>query len=131
MLRDDQELCDCFAYVPVAFTQSDMSLGLLCHIDSGERGMCDVAIGVSPEGATVLAGERCSEVSVTCNVQCERGALMSIIRGEVDPMNALMSGQVTVDDLGQLMAFKIAFSFNRAAFNAFLDERRRLAGATI
>ena len=55
---------------------------------------------------------------------------MSIIRGEVDPMNALMSGQVTVDDLGQLMAFKIAFSFNRAAFNAFLDERRRLAGAT-
>ena len=42
----------------------------------------------------------------------------------------LMSGQVTVDDLGQLMAFKIAFSFNRAAFNAFLDERRRLAGAT-
>ena len=80
-------------------------------------------------GATVLAGERLADVAVTCTVGCEREALMQIIKGEVDPMNALMTGQVTVDDLGQLMAFKIAFSFFRPAFNAFLEEMRRAAAA--
>ena len=130
LLGDDAELIDTVAYVPVGFIGSEMTVGLLCRVSDGVGGVpLQVVIGASPEGAVVLAGERLGEVSVTCTVDCQREALVQILRGEVEPLMALTSGQVMVDDLGQLMAWKCAFRFERSEFNAFLGERRRLAAA--
>ena len=82
-----------------------------------------VAIGASADGCAVLAGERIGEVTVTCTVDCAREPLLQILRGEVEPLMALSTGQVQVDDLGQLMAFKMSFNLNRAAFDAYLASR--------
>ena len=128
LLGDDVELIDTVAFVTVAFIGSEMTVGLLCRVTDGETPL-QVVIGASPEGAVVLAGERMSELTVTCTIDCQREPLVQILRGDLEPLMALTSGQVMVDDLGQLMAWKCAFRFERSEFNAFLGERRRLAAA--
>ena len=130
LLGDDIELIDTVAYVSVGFIGSEMTVGLLCRVADGVGGTpLQVVIGASPEGAVVLAGERMSEVTVTCTIDCQREPLVQILRGDLEPLMALTSGLVMVDDLGQLMAWKCAFRFERSEFNAFLGERRRLAAA--
>jgi putative sterol carrier protein len=130
LLGDDAELIDTVAFVTVAFIGSEMTLGLLCRVTDSVGGTpLQVVIGASPEGAVVLAGERMSELTVTCTIDCQREPLVQILRGDLEPLMALTSGQVVVDDLGQLMAWKCAFRFERSEFNAFLGERRRLAAA--
>lgn len=44
--------------------------------------------------------------------------------GELDATNAIVCGMVMVDDLAQLMAFKMAFKLERAVFNAYLASGR-------
>jgi putative sterol carrier protein len=130
LLGDDVELIDTVAYVSVGFVGSEMTVGLLCRVSDGVGDTpLQVVIGASPEGAVVLAGERMSELTVTCTIDCQREPLVQILRGDLEPLMALTSGQVMVDDLGQLMAWKCAFRFERSEFNAFLGERRRLAAA--
>ena len=130
LLGDDIELIDTVAYVSVGFIGSEMTVGLLARVADGVGGTpLQVVIGASPEGAVVLAGERMSEVTVTCTIDCQREPLVQILRGDLEPLMALTSGLVMVDDLGQLMAWKCAFRFERSEFNAFLEERRRLAAA--
>ena len=53
---------------------------------------------------------------------------MEIIRGELEATNALMEGKIIVDDLGMLMAFRMAFKFQRELFDAYLRERGCGAG---
>ena len=61
-----------------------------------------------------------AEIQKTVEVTCERVVLMQIIRGDLAPEMALAMGQVDVDDLGQLMAFKMAFKLERPVFNEYL-----------
>eukprot|EP00908_Phaeocystis_cordata_P001299 Transcript_11383.p1 GENE.Transcript_11383~~Transcript_11383.p1 ORF type:complete len:692 (+),score=278.41 Transcript_11383:474-2549(+) len=129
LLRDDSEFVDAVAFVLAhAFLGSEMSVGAMFRVSGFEGGTTrQVAIGASPDGCAVLAGERIGEVTITCTVDCAREPLLQILRGEVEPLMALSTGQVQVDDLGQLMAWKCAFRFERPEFNAYISERRRLA----
>ena len=40
--------------------------------------------------------------------------------GELEATNAIVCGMVMVDDLAQLMGFKMAFKLEREAFEAYL-----------
>ena len=80
-----------------------------------------------PFGAQSRA-DACAEVPTTCHVTCERTVLMQIIKGELEATNAIVGGQVVVDDLGQLMAFKMAFKLERAAFEEYMREQREGGG---
>ena len=103
-----------------------MDIGVLCQL-SREDGAAPRTLGiwVSPEGVRVYADEEAPLMpAVTCNISCEREVLMQIIRGEMEATNAIMSGLVMVDDLGQLMAFKMAFKLERAAFEEYLAKSK-------
>ena len=67
-------------------------------------------------------GSRSSWLPGLAHVTCERVVLMQIIRGDLAPEMALAMGQVDVDDLGQLMAFKMAFKLERELFDAYLTK---------
>ena len=103
-----------------------MDVGLLCKL-SHENGTRDLGICVTPAGVSVHVDEDAASMAVTCNVSCERGILMQMIRGEIEATNAITTGQVIVDDLGQLMAFKMAFKLERDAFNEYLESKRTVA----
>ena len=125
-LADDAELHMAASYLPVAFEASSMDIGVLCQL-SREDGAAPRTLGiwVSPEGVRVYADEEAPLMpAVTCNISCEREVLMQIIRGEMEATNAIMSGLVMVDDLGQLMAFKMAFKLERAAFEEYLAKSK-------
>ena len=49
-------------------------------------------------------------------------ALQAQAATEMAPEMALAMGQVDVDDLGQLMAFKMAFKLERELFDAYLTK---------
>ena len=125
-LVDDAELYMAASYLPVAFEASSMDIGVLCQL-SREDGAAPRTLGiwVSPAGVRVYADEEAPKMpAVTCNISCEREVLMQIIRGEMEATNAIMSGLVMVDDLGQLMAFKMAFRLERATFEEYLAKKR-------
>ena len=123
-LADDHELYIAVSYLPYAFEQSDMTIGLLCHLSNeGEGTNRELGVLVHSEGVEIYADETSTQMETTCNVTCEREMLMQIIRGELDATNAIMSGLVIVDDLGQLLAFKMAFKLNREAFDEYLAKR--------
>ena len=125
-LVDDAELYMAASYLPVAFEASSMDIGVLCQL-SREDGAAPRTLGiwVSPAGVRVYADEEAPKMpAVTCNISCEREVLMQIIRGEMEATNAIMSGLVMVDDLGQLMAFKMAFKLERATFEEYLAKKR-------
>ena len=120
LLRDDHDLYVAVAYLWHAFTDSSMTVCLNCHLahDGETRHM---GIAVTPDGPKVYAGEELlAEMTPTCEVMCDRDVLMRIIRGEMEATNAMMEGLVMVDDLGQLMAFKMAFKLEREAFDVYL-----------
>ena len=48
---------------------------------------------------------------------------MQIIRGELDATNAIVGGMVSVDDIAQIMCFKMAFKLERAVFDTYLASR--------
>jgi len=126
-LVDDAELYMAASYLPVAFEASSMDIGVLCQL-SREDGAAPRTLGiwVSPAGVRVYADEEAPKMpAVTCNISCEREVLMQIIRGEMEATNAIMSGLVMVDDLGQLMAFKMAFRLERATFEEYLAKSKR------
>ena len=100
-----------------------MEIGLLCNL-SHEGSQRTVGVFVDEGGVRIFADETASEMTVTCNITCERELLMQIIRGELDATNAIMGGLIMVDDLGQLMAFKMAFNLKRELFEAFLKLHR-------
>ena len=106
-----------------------MEIGVLCQLSREDGGVPrTMGIWVSPAGVRVYADEDAPSMpAVTCNISCEREVLMQIIRGELDATNAIMSGLVMVDDLGQLMAFKMAFKLERAAFEEYLAQSKRAA----
>ena len=122
-LSDDPELYTAVSYLPHAFEESSMEIGLLCNL-THEGVKRTVGVYVDAEGVRIYADETAPEMAVTCNITCERELLMQIIRGELDATNAIMGGLVEVDDLGMLMAFKMAFNLKRELFDAFLKLHR-------
>mmetsp|Transcript_47892 Transcript_47892/g.95623 ORF Transcript_47892/g.95623 Transcript_47892/m.95623 type:complete len:104 (-) Transcript_47892:455-766(-) len=97
-----------------------MTICLHCHL-AQENGVREIGIEVSPSGPRIYADEMLQEMAATCEVSCERDVLMAIIRGQTDATDAIVGGLVLVDDLGQLMAFKMAFKLERPAFDAYLE----------
>ena len=128
-LADDPELYTAVSYMPYAFVQSSMNIGLLCHLASGSGDERRLGVSVRPDGVEIFADDAAESMACTCNVHCERETLMQVLRGERDAMGALMAGQLLVDDLGQLMALKMCFTWNRAAFEAFVKRKERAASA--
>ena len=120
-LRDDPELHMAASYLPVAFEESSMEIGVLCQLSRDDGSSRTLGIWVSALGVRVFADEDAASMpAVTCNIMCDREVLMQMIRGELEATNAITSGMVMVDDLGQLMAFKMAFKLERDAFEAYL-----------
>eukprot|EP00322_Chrysochromulina_rotalis_P029015 CAMPEP_0115882720 /NCGR_PEP_ID=MMETSP0287-20121206/29156_1 /TAXON_ID=412157 /ORGANISM="Chrysochromulina rotalis, Strain UIO044" /LENGTH=316 /DNA_ID=CAMNT_0003338819 /DNA_START=1 /DNA_END=952 /DNA_ORIENTATION=- len=126
-LHDDPELQAAAAYLPMAFEESSMEVGLLAQLSHADGHTRTLGIWVSADGVRIYADEDASSMAVTCNIMCEREVLMQIIRGELDATAAITSGMVMVDDLGQLMAFKMAFKLDRAAFDAYLASKNSVA----
>ena len=119
-LADDPELQFATSFLFVAFEQSSMEIRLLCHLSDGDKAR-DMTICVTPDGVQFLVGA--SDVEPTCTVSCTREVLMQIIRGELDATNAIVGGLVAVDDIAQIMCFKMAFKLERAVFDAYLASR--------
>ncbi|KAL3898313.1 MAG: hypothetical protein SGPRY_012867, partial [Prymnesium sp.] len=121
-LADDPELQLATSFLFHAFEQSSMEIRLLCHLSHGESTR-ELSICVTPDGVTVIAAA-CE--GPTCVVSCSREVLMQIIRGEVEASSAIVGGLVVVDDIAQIMCFKMAFKLERAAFDAYLSSRPEL-----
>ena len=119
-LVDDPELQFATSFLFVAFEESSMEIRLLCHLSDGEK-VRDMGIYVTPDGVQILAGA--SDMEPTCTVSCTREVLMQIIRGELDATNAIVGGMVSVDDIAQIMCFKMAFKLERAVFDTYLASR--------
>ena len=93
-LEDDRELYVAVSYLPYAFEQSDMEIGLLCHL-SHEGANRELGVQVKPDGIRIFADDASREMPCTCNITCERSVLMQIIQGEFDATSAITSGKVT------------------------------------
>ena len=119
-LSDDPELQFATSFLFVAFEQSTVEIRLLCHLADGDK-MREMTICVTPDGVQTIVGP--CDVVPTCTVSCTREVLMQIIRGELDATNAIVGGMVAVDDIAQIMCFKMAFKLERAAFDAYLASR--------
>ena len=57
-LADDHELYIAVSYLPYAFEQSDMTIGLLCHLSNeGEGTNRELGVLVHSEGVEIYADE--------------------------------------------------------------------------
>ena len=100
-----------------SFRGSSLRLCLRIRVTSAAADApLDLVIDVGPNGAGASRYDATFEWPVApCTISCDRAALLGVIRGTSSPMNALMSGEVMVDDLGQLMAFSTCFDFEAIA----------------
>jgi len=72
-----------------------------------------MTICVTPDGVRFIVGNPPADAPPpTCTVSCSRESLMQIIRGELDATNAIVGGLVMVDDIAQIMCFKMAFALS-------------------
>ena len=124
-LSDDPELQRAVTYLFIAYDQCSLEINLLCRLTHEGVPLRNLCVCVGADGVQVLCDEDASKATATCTVDCDREVLMQMIRGELDAAAALVAGQVVVDDLGQLMAFKAAFRLERAAFDAYLQRTWR------
>jgi len=118
-LADDPELQFAVSFLYHSFQSSSVEIRLMCHLSNGDSGR-DMMLCVGVDGVHVIAGELPAEPAPTCTVSCDRAILMQIIRGELEATNAIVCGMVMVDDLAQLMGFKMAFKLEREVFEAYL-----------
>ena len=111
--HQDPELHEALAGLLGAFCKSSLRLCMRCRIAAAPSNPAlDIIIDVAPEGASArMYGPSAEWPVAPCTISCERDVLISIIRGDTSPMNALLGGAVVVDDLVQLMAFSSCFDF--------------------
>tara|TARA_B110001452_G_scaffold248810_1_gene235844 strand:- start:279 stop:1205 length:927 start_codon:yes stop_codon:yes gene_type:complete len=107
----DRELYLALVEFLESFRGSSLRLCLRIRVTSAAADApLDLVIDVGPEGADASRYDATFQWPVApCTISCDRAALLGIIRGTSSPMNALMTGAVMVDDLGQLMAFSTCF----------------------
>ena len=76
------------------------------------RGGADQTVIVEDGAARVEAG---LTGTPTCTVRTDAETLLGLLRGELEPTAAFMSGRAVADDLGELMKMASAFDFAKAA----------------
>jgi len=77
---------------------------------------------VKVENHTVEVFQGAPPSPAKCTVMTSKGILVALLAGALDPMIAMMCGQVAVDDLNELVAFSNAFDLNRAKFEEFQQQ---------
>ena len=122
-----------------AYVEVDLSLGPKCR-EHRFRQDTDV-FTASTDGPVTDEAKKCAaffrnhyqdasrvflraDPGETTQSRRRRGASTRIVRGRVAATpNAIVGGLVMVDDIAQIMCFKMAFKLERAVFDAYLASR--------
>src|SRR6185436_9772363 len=74
------------------------------------KGGTDQTIVVENDACSVHTG---LQGTATCTVTVDKDTLVAMLKGEIDPTKAFMSGKAQADNMGDLMKMAMAFDFKK------------------
>jgi acyl dehydratase/putative sterol carrier protein len=100
-----------FAHFPAGF-RPEAAKGWTAVVHWAVKGGASQTIQVADGVATTKPG---LHGSPTCTVKVDRDTLVSMLKGELDPQKAFMSGKAAADNMGDLIKLATAFDLKKIA----------------